>query len=332
MQLYSYKKLGELVTRMQSGDDSAFEKIYEATYQVQYFQILQLIPESGQADDILQQVYLNLWQNRMNIKKQEALIAYLNKITWNECRKYRISQKHERNMFSEEHLLDTVEMKSKTPEQEAEFRDMSSRMIKALQLLDEEAKAAVLFRYVRKMKIQKIAEILGLSPSTVKRLIRSALSQMRYQMHIFLPGLGITMLAARSARCIPPLPKKCSEGMESREAAKRVTDPTKYCCASVGAVLAGLIFILITSAVKIDKVSLLNTNSEQGQVIEIKVSSVVPLEKVTIQYNTSKAVTLTPDGKSYKALVGQNGVYTIRAVSRIGKADVEKINVTRITD
>lgn len=332
MQLYSHKKLGELVTRMQSGDDSAFEKIYEATYQVQYFQILQLIPESGQADDILQQVYLNLWQNRMNIKKQEALIAYLNKITWNECRKYRISQKHERNMFSEEHLLDTVEMKSKTPEQEAEFRDMSSRMIKALQLLDEEAKAAVLFRYVRKMKIQKIAEVLGLSPSTVKRLIRSALSQMRYQMHIFLPGFGITMLAARSARCIPPLPKKCSEGMESRETAKRVTDPTKCCCAAVGAVLAGLIFILITSAVKIDKVSLLNTNSVQGQVIEIQVSSVVPLEKVTIQYNTSKVVTLTPDGKSYKALVGQNGVYTIRAVSRVGKADVEKINVTRITD
>lgn len=192
MELSPHSALASLVQRAQRGDRQAFTELYRRTAQVQYFTIIGKIGQEH-ADDLLQEVYLTLWQNISKVRPY-AVVAYLNSVTHNLCFKYlRDSQIANARVALPDEDMESLKRRpaadTDDPAHLANQRDTSDRLRHALRTyLNDEERELLLMRYYQRLKLTEIAEETGLSLSTVKRSIKQALKTLREKMGVvFLP-------------------------------------------------------------------------------------------------------------------------------------------------
>ena len=198
MQL-THQQLGELLVRARRGDRAAFDALYAATAPMQAGQIRRYLGDDKATDDILQGVYLVLWQNIGRLSQPRGLVAYLNRITYNLCMNYRRRQARETERVQGAGELEDI---ADRRDPVAAYDDREA-VRTALGWLSENELEAVTLRYFEQLKIAQVADRMHLSERTVKRLLRAALDKMRQGLHfVFLP-LPLPLLhwgAARPAR------------------------------------------------------------------------------------------------------------------------------------
>lgn len=183
----AYEELAALVVQAQGGDRKAFEELYRRTAQAQYFTIAGKIGDAA-APDVLQEVFLIAWEHKDNIRPR-AFVGYLNTVTRNACLRYL-----ERNRCPREASLAHDELEKLEPQGPiglagthaadpadiAGSRDEGARLAAALRSeLDDREREAVLMRFYQDMGLAAIAENLGVSERTVKRIIKRALGKLR---------------------------------------------------------------------------------------------------------------------------------------------------------
>lgn len=78
----------ELASRLISGDVGAFNAIYWQHHQAIYANILKLTKDPSVARDILQEVFMTLWEKRATIKPDQPLIGWLFTISFNKSVSY----------------------------------------------------------------------------------------------------------------------------------------------------------------------------------------------------------------------------------------------------
>lgn len=61
----SYTELSDLIKKLQSGDVSVFEEIYNLTYERVYFTALKICKSEDDAEDVVQEAYIYL-MNKAN--------------------------------------------------------------------------------------------------------------------------------------------------------------------------------------------------------------------------------------------------------------------------
>ena len=66
-----------LLQRLANSDKSAFTELYEAYFPVLYQHALKLLKTKQAAEDVCNEVFLNLWQNRASVSGIQSLNAYL---------------------------------------------------------------------------------------------------------------------------------------------------------------------------------------------------------------------------------------------------------------
>ncbi len=72
-----------LIRRLQKGDKQAFELIFNAYKEKLYYFSLSYLHSSIETEEIIQNVFISLWENRQDIKEHGALKSFLYKITVN---------------------------------------------------------------------------------------------------------------------------------------------------------------------------------------------------------------------------------------------------------
>lgn len=73
----------KLVARLRAGDVSAFDSLYWRYYQVVYRNIVKLTKEPVIAQDILQEVFIRLWEKRHEIKYEQPVANWIFVISFN---------------------------------------------------------------------------------------------------------------------------------------------------------------------------------------------------------------------------------------------------------
>lgn len=170
-----YQKLDEdLISRIANGDVLAFENLYELTEQTVYAFILSILKNPHDAQDIMQDTYVQIRASAHLYKKQGKPLAWIFTIAKNLClMKLRTTGKTSDTPLEE--LEDSNHLASSEQVQTEDRIVLQT----ALEILKEEEREIVILHAVSGMKHREIAKNLGMPLSTVLSKYNRSLKKLK---------------------------------------------------------------------------------------------------------------------------------------------------------
>ena len=157
---------------------------YNELYQAHRGRVLRLcrllLSDADEADDVSQEVFLKLFRQHQLSGRTIAWGPWLTKVTVNACRDRRRSGWwkwwRERHQAFEEAELPGHGF---TPEQEVLSRERRRDVWRSFQQLSSRQQEVFVLRHLEGFPTAEVAEILGVSPGSIKRHLYRAVHQMR---------------------------------------------------------------------------------------------------------------------------------------------------------
>ena len=163
-------KLKSAVEKLKSGNDEAFNEVYQKTYNYVYFRAKQVMKNEDDAMDLMQIVYMEAYKSIKNLDKAESVYSWLSSITFRQGMK--IFQKKKEILLDEdfENIFDSVETSDidSRPELSLERKEQQRLVAELIDSLPEVQRATMVAFYYDNIKIEEIAEVMDCSVGTVK--------------------------------------------------------------------------------------------------------------------------------------------------------------------
>lgn len=167
----------ELVERLHKGDLEAFDLIYDKYAGKLYAFSLKYLKSSEDAEELVQSVFLKVWENYKNLKKESSFKSYLFTIAYNDiCKLFR--QRNYLQKFIRETLYENHQSSSET-EDGIDYQSVLERVQQIIGKLSEKQRTIFLKSRVDGKSTKEIAEEIGLSPGTVDNYISESLKFIR---------------------------------------------------------------------------------------------------------------------------------------------------------
>lgn len=168
----------QLISFLKKGNHKAMEKIYRLYWEEVLDSAFRRLRDEEIAQDITQEIFISLWENREKIQLAGSLRAYFEGAV-----KYRVINYFRSSVIKEKHKEDLSLLIRDNLEHSAEnklmLKDLHQEVEEAM--LDLPEKMRLIFSMSRKQEksIGEISDELGLSAQTVKNQLTAALKVMR---------------------------------------------------------------------------------------------------------------------------------------------------------
>lgn len=163
----------EWLALVATGDEQAFQKLYNAYYPLLRNHAYRLTESTAAADEIVQDVFLKIWNTREALKGIENFKAYLFVVSKNHAISY--LRKHVRQTILH-NKWQTEEMK--TPEAEGTFHQLNTEVYglldEAIDGLPPQQKTAYLLSRHQRLSYAEVAERMAIGRETVKTYLQLA--------------------------------------------------------------------------------------------------------------------------------------------------------------
>jgi RNA polymerase sigma-70 factor (ECF subfamily) len=174
---YGDKELWQLIS--QEGNQPAFEQLYRRYLRVLMGAIHQWTDDAAEAEDILQEVFLDLWESRERIRIQRGVFSYLYSMV-----RYKIFDRLREKQLSEKQIrawsqLIGEEAVSTAAFREAELQSQESVVLSELAQLPTQMKRVYQLSTEQGKSIHEISEELLVSPYTVKNHLQKIRKRLR---------------------------------------------------------------------------------------------------------------------------------------------------------
>jgi len=167
----------ELVERLQKGDVEAFDLIYEKYSGKLYNFSLKYLRSTTEAEELVQSVFLKLWGNYKNLKKESSFKSYLFTIAYNDiCKLFR--KMNYRQKFIDDTQYENSQSSTET-EDGIGNRSVLERVQQIVNKLSKRQRTIFLKSWQEGKSTKEIAKEVGLSPGTVDNYISEALKFIR---------------------------------------------------------------------------------------------------------------------------------------------------------
>jgi len=175
IKLKSDKELeSELVRRLRTGDSLAFDLLFEKYSSKLFYFVNKHLNVKEESEEIVQGVFLNLWEHKKELRSEGAFKSYLYKIALNSIRNYfikkQVQEKH-KQLIAQEYLIE-----SDADTDELDYESVVKQVDQLIDQLPEKRREIFLLSRKEGLDISEIANYLGISESTVKNQISSAIS------------------------------------------------------------------------------------------------------------------------------------------------------------
>lgn len=179
-----------------NGDDSAYRRVFDGLYPKLYSLCLKAVRQSEDSEEIVMNVFFNIWQRRSTLHQVDNFMAYFIQSLRNQIGGY----KRKKVLLTQE--LDTVPLEALGYEQHPEMvlKELESRYRAALNKLTEKQRELFILSREEGLSQKEIAERQNLSPNTVNNHITAALKVMRQDMGSFSEALPLLILLISSQR------------------------------------------------------------------------------------------------------------------------------------
>ncbi len=165
-------RLDDRLERSALGDQVAFEEIVRQHQGMVFSMACHFLRDRSLAEELAQEVFLNLHQNLRSIKSPEHLVFWLRKVTSHRC----IDQSRRLKVRPQVSLEDVPEPSIDATENDLFLSEMLRRVVDTL---PEKARLVVILRYQEDLDPGEIASVLDMPLNTVKSHLRRSLSSLR---------------------------------------------------------------------------------------------------------------------------------------------------------
>jgi RNA polymerase sigma-70 factor (ECF subfamily) len=166
----------ELVEKLRKSDIDAFDQVFNKYGDRLFGFALSYLKSKEETEGLVQNVFLKIWENRKNLKKQSSLKSYLFTIAYHEmCQIFRKKQIHEKFLDEKKTTSDlTVHL-----EEQVEYKATLEQVDKLIEQLPEKQRTIFIKSKKEGKSAKEIAGEMNLSPGTVDNHISAALKFLR---------------------------------------------------------------------------------------------------------------------------------------------------------
>jgi RNA polymerase sigma-70 factor (ECF subfamily) len=166
----------ELADKLRGGDLDAFDQIFKKYGDRLYGFALKYLKSKEETEGLVQDVFLKVWENRKNLKKESSLKSYLFTIAYHDmCKLFRKKQMHEK--FLEEKV--SAGNHAINPEEQLEYKATLEQVDQLIEKLPEKQKIIFIKSRKEGKSTKEIADEMNLAPGTVDNQISASLKYLR---------------------------------------------------------------------------------------------------------------------------------------------------------
>lgn len=170
----------DIAGRIRKGDIGQFESLFRSSYASLVKYAGTLIRDQDTAEEIVQDLFVRLWQEKDKIKIESSLNGYLFRSVHNRCLHYiehrKVVERHAEEMSAA--IPDTTE----DPSEILHYRELQARIAKILEKLPERCGTIFCLSRFEGLKYSEIAERLSVSVKTVEASMGRALKEFRKEL------------------------------------------------------------------------------------------------------------------------------------------------------
>ncbi len=174
-----YKEIS-LLEKVKKGNQEAFKEIFNIYYSRLCLYVEKLVNRKDIAEEIVQTIFLKIWENRTKIIIKISLKSYLFKSVHNHALKYLHSKKLE-----EAFLVYNKELLEKS-NLDLPNTELTEAINRSIDELPEKCKEIFILSRFEHLKHLEIAEKLGISAKTVEMQIRNANIKLKNKLKDFM--------------------------------------------------------------------------------------------------------------------------------------------------
>lgn len=166
------------------GIETSFEDLYTSHFRGMYSYAYTILKDEVQAEEMVQGVFLKLWERKNSLQVEHSLKSYLYRMVHNDCMNV---LKHEavkakfikEKIYSMQNVSESAVKKIQTAELEEKLRG-------ALRELPEQCRTIFQLSRFEDMKYREIAHHLGIAEKTVENQMGKALKILRLHLADYL--------------------------------------------------------------------------------------------------------------------------------------------------
>lgn len=169
------------VESLKSGDIAAFDYLFEKYSKEVYHFSRKILKSEHDADEVVQDVFLKIWEKRCQIDVRQLFRSYLFTIALNNIRR-KFLNKVKEDRFKVE-LYDELRLSVQEEQEERNFSYYMKLVDEQIQKLPEKRREIFLMHKKEGLTIPEVARFLNLSPKTVENQITAAIKAIREAFH-----------------------------------------------------------------------------------------------------------------------------------------------------
>lgn len=176
--------------KIKSGNRAAFSDLFNSYYKPLCEYAIRFCDGNTEAvEDLVQDVFVRIWERRETWNPQVAVRAYLYRSVHNQAISNIRKKKHETPM------VDSVEFTAVAPDlspfELINNNELDLAIKSAIKILPERRREILILRLLHDMSYKEIAEVLGISVNTVDTQLRRALNLLRDQLRHLQPAVEV---------------------------------------------------------------------------------------------------------------------------------------------
>jgi len=178
-----------ILDKIKSGDAEAFEMVFNEHYQPLCFYALKILGDKDDAEEVVQNMFVNFWNKREQVSITGSLKSYLYQSVHNASLNVIKHEKVKRDYEDYKTYVSDLEDVSDT----MESGELNKRIEYLVMAMPPERKKIFLLSRVDGLRHKEIADKLGISVKTVENQIGRALKFLRTELAEFM-AIGILIL------------------------------------------------------------------------------------------------------------------------------------------
>jgi RNA polymerase sigma-70 factor (ECF subfamily) len=171
-----------IIKNLKEGDVLSFDNIFKKYNKKVYFFALSYLKNKEEAEDVVQEVFMNLWRYRDQINEYYVFSKYLFKITYNStCKKFRKQASDKKQL---EEVMRNFIFEDNSPNLDIEYNSMLETANSLIEKMPSRQKEIFLLNINGQLTNEQIAQQMNISKKTVENYLAKAKTSLKKSLSV----------------------------------------------------------------------------------------------------------------------------------------------------
>lgn len=165
----------EIYAKIKSGDQQAFKSFFDEHHESLFYFLISKGISRPEAEDLIQQAFVYIWEQRHKINTHKSLKSYLFQIAYSRM----LNQVRDSKKFDNNAAIPEMESESTDPGFHLENEELTQLIDKAIKSMPEKRQNVFRLCFLQEFTYKEAAEFLEVSVKTIENHMGLALKDLR---------------------------------------------------------------------------------------------------------------------------------------------------------